>query len=148
MGTDEPGTTAPATQAVAAGHDPGGDPPGDVGAGDTWVAVATAESVTPGEVVEATLDDAEVVVWRTQSGLPCVMEARCPHQWSHLGDAGAVAGEEIVCLTHFWTFATDGSGWKENLDGRRDRKGDIEVYPCRETAGTIWARLNLVGRTP
>ena len=148
MGTDEPGTTAPATQAVAAGHDSGCNPPGDVGAGDTWVAVATAESVTPGEVVEATLDDAEVVVWRTQSGLPCVMEARCPHQWSHLGDAGAVAGEEIVCLTHFWTFATDGSGWKENLDGRRDRKGDIEVYPCRETGGTIWARLNLAGRTP
>ena len=148
MGTDEPGTTAPATQAVAAGHDPGCDPPGDVGAGDTWVAVATAESVTPGVVVEATLDDAEVVVWRTQSGLPCVMEARCPHQWSHLGDAGAVAGEEIVCLAHFWTFGTDGRGWKENLDGRRDRKGDIEVYPCRETGGTIWARLDPVGRTP
>ena len=145
VSTGEPSTTAPATQAAAAGHGPGGDPPG---ADDTWVAVATADSVTPGEVVESALDGTDVVVWRTAGGVPCVMEARCPHQWSHLGDAGAVAGEEIVCLTHFWTFATDGSGWKENLDGRRDRKGDIEVYPCREAGGTIWARQDPAGRTP
>lgn len=114
----------------------------------SWVALAASGTVGPGEVVEATLGDADVVVWRTESGVPCVMEARCPHQWSHLGDAGAVAGEEIVCLTHFWTFATDGSGWKENLDGRRDRKGDIEVFPCREDAGTIWARRESSGGTP
>ena len=114
----------------------------------SWVAVAAAGAVAPGEVVEATLGDADVVVWRTESGVPCVMEARCPHQWSHLGDAGAVAGEEIVCLTHFWTFATDGSGWKENLDGRRDRKGDIEVFPCREVGGAILARGDRAGGIP
>lgn len=108
-------------------------------AGD-WVAITSAGAVAPGEVVEATLDGAEVVVWRTESGIPCVMDARCPHQWSHLGGSGAVAGEEIVCLTHFWTFDTDGRGWKENLDGRRDRKGDIEVHPCQEVAGEIRVR--------
>ncbi len=92
-------------------------------------------------MVEATLEGVEVVVWRTTGGVPCVMEARCPHQWSHLGAAGAVAGEEIVCLTHFWIFGTDGRGWKESFDGRRNRKSDIQVYPCREEAGKIWARL-------
>ena len=118
------------------GSGPDAGPPA---AGD-WVAITSAGAVAPGEVLEATLDGAEVVVWRTESGIPCVMEARCPHQWSHLGDSGAVAGEEIVCLTHFWTFATDGSGWKESLDGRRDRKGDIEVHPCQEVAGEIRVR--------
>ncbi len=107
---------------------------------DAWAGVAGSQAVAPGAIIEATLGDAEVVVWRTAGGVPCVMEARCPHQWSHLGATGAVAGEEIVCLTHFWTFGTDGSGWKENFDGRRDRKGDIAVYECRETGGTIWAR--------
>lgn len=112
---------------------------------DSWTTVAAAAAVAPGEVLEATLGGAEVVVWRTDSGVACVMEARCPHQWSHLGGAGAVAGEEIVCLTHFWTFGTDGRGWKENLHGRRDRKGDIEVYPCREEAGQIQARRRAPG---
>ena len=126
-------------EAGAGSGEPVSTPAGDCVHGD-WVAVAAAGAVAPGEVVEATLDNADVVVWRTESGVPCVMEARCPHQWSHLGGSGAVAGEEIVCLTHFWTFATDGSGWKENLDGRRDRKGDIEVHPCREVAGEIRVR--------
>ncbi len=116
--------------------------------GGDWTVVAATGAVAPGEVVEANLAGADVVVWRTESGVPCVMEARCPHQWSHLGDAGAVAGEEIVCLTHFWTFTTDGSGWKENLGGRRDRKGDIEVYPCRESAGEILARRDPAGAKP
>ena len=113
-----------------------------------WVALAGTDEVAPGEVIEAQLGSAEVVVWRTESGIPCVMEARCPHQWSHLGSVGAVSGEEIACLTHFWTFATDGSGWKENLDGRRDRKGDIEVYLCREAAGEILVRRDPVRGKP
>ena len=127
---------------------PRGDPPGDATVEDAWVAVAASDAVAAGEVVESTVEDAEVVVWRTESGVPCVMEARCPHQWSHLGAAGAVVGEEIVCLTHFWTFGTDGSGWKDNLDGRRDRKGDIEVYLCREAVGEIWVRSEPVGGKP
>ncbi len=126
-------------EAGAGAGEPADTPAGDCAHG-SWVPVAAADAVAPGDVVEATLDGADIVVWRTESGVPCVVEARCPHQWSHLGGSGAVAGEELVCLTHFWTFATDGSGWKENLDGRRDRKGDIEVYPCREVAGEIRVR--------
>ena len=144
--SDGPGACG--SRATTAGdHDPGDGPPGSHG-DDSWTAVASSGEVAPGEVVEATLAGADVVVWRAESGVPCVMEARCPHQWSHLGDAGAVAGEEIVCLTHFWTFSTDGSGWKENLDGRRDRKGDIEVYPCRESEGEILARRDPAGGKP
>ena len=119
---------------AATGADGGGAPD------DAWVVVAAGASPGPGEIVEATLGGADVVVWRTASGVPCVMEARCPHQWSHLGSTGAVHGEEIVCATHFWIFGTDGRGWKENHDGRRNRKGDIEIYPCREVAGEIRVR--------
>ena len=125
----------------AGDHDPEAVTGGEAGPpDDAWVPIASGDGLAPGEIVESTLDGADLVVWRTESGVPCVMEARCPHQWSHLGGAGAVAGEELVCLTHFWTFGTDGRGWKENLDGRRDRKGDIEVYPCREVAGEIRVR--------
>ena len=47
-------------------------------------------------MVEAILDGEDVVVWRTERGVPCVMEARCPHQWSHLGGSGAVAAPALV----------------------------------------------------
>ena len=93
-----------------------------------------------GEVVLG-VDD--LVVWRTALGEVCVMEARCPHQWSHLAQEGSVDGEELVCLAHFWRFKTNGEGWKANMGGRRDRKGDIDIRPCREVDGRIWVR-----RTP
>ena len=108
-----------------------------------WVRVSDAEAardLVPGSVSEATLDDQELVIWRTTDGRPCVMDARCPHQWTHLGGEGVVDGDEIVCLTHFWRFTVDGAGWKLNLDGRRDRKGDIETLPCREDVDGIWVR--------
>ena len=110
-------------------HGPDGD----------WEALEV-EPPAPGSVVEAVLGIDDLVVWRTALGEVCVMEARCPHQWSHLGQEGWVDGEELVCLAHFWRFATSGEGWKANLGGRRDRKGDIDVRPCREVDGRGWVR--------
>lgn len=107
-----------------------------------WVCVAASEGVGPGRVVA---DDAhDVVVWRTASGRVCVSDARCPHQWSHLAAEGVVDGEELVCTSHFWRFDTEGRGTKVNVGGRRDPKADIEVFPVREDAGRIWARLRTV----
>jgi len=104
-----------------------------------WVPVADA--VAPGQIVDATHGDLDLVVWRTFDGEPCVMEARCPHQWSHLGAEGAVDGPEIVCAAHFWRFDTSGTGTKVGMTGRRDPKADIAVYPCRDVDGRIEARL-------
>ena len=94
----------------------------------------------PGSVVESVHGVDDLVVWRTALGEVCVMEARCPHLWSHLAQEGSVDGEELVCLAHFWRFTTSGEGWKANMGGRRDRKGDTDVHPCREVDGRIWVR--------
>ena len=102
-----------------------------------WEPLVAADAVGAGEIVEAVIGERDLIVWRTSSGAPCVMEARCPHQWSHLAAEGVVDGEEIVCLTHSWRFRTDGSGWKVNVNGRRDRKGDTESFTCREHDGAI-----------
>jgi phenylpropionate dioxygenase-like ring-hydroxylating dioxygenase large terminal subunit len=104
-----------------------------------WVAVAT--EVAPGQIVDAALGDLDLVVWRTFEGEPCVMEARCPHEWSHLAAEGVVDGPEIVCAAHFWRFTTDGTGSKVGMTGRRDPKADIAVFPCREVDGRIEAQL-------
>ena len=108
-------------------HGPDGD----------WEALEV-EPPGPGSVAEAVLGVDDLVIWRTALGEVCVMEARCPHQWSHLAQEGSVDGEELVCLAHFWRFTTSGEGWKANMGGRRDRKGDIDVHPCREVDGRIW----------
>lgn len=109
--------------------------------GSAWHRLIAAEAVRPGEIVDAAVGELDLVVWSGHDGVLCVMEARCPHQWSHLGAEGVVDGDEIVCCAHGWRFCRDGSGWKENLAGRRDRKADIEVFPAEERDGTLWAQL-------
>ncbi len=108
--------------------------------GSRRVAVA-ASSLGVGDVTEATVGGVDLVVWRSHGGTPCVFEARCPHNWSHLGGLGAVDGEELVCLSHFWRFDIDGRGTKLNLHGRRDAKSDIAVYPCHDDGESIWVTM-------
>jgi phenylpropionate dioxygenase-like ring-hydroxylating dioxygenase large terminal subunit len=109
----------------------------DTGEGTGPVVVATSAAVEPGSVTSVAVGDLDLVVWRTASGRPCVMEARCPHQWSHLGAEGVVAGEEIVCTAHFWRFSLEGAGSKVGMTGRRDPKADIAVYDCDESGGVV-----------
>jgi phenylpropionate dioxygenase-like ring-hydroxylating dioxygenase large terminal subunit len=109
-----------------------------------WQRIASSDAAINGTVTEGVLTggdtDIDVVVWRTLDGRPVVMDARCPHQWSHLGAEGFVDGDEIVCTAHFWRFSASGRGTKLNVNGRRDEKADIDVFPCEERDGAIWAR--------
>jgi nitrite reductase/ring-hydroxylating ferredoxin subunit len=112
-----------------------------------WVRLVDSGDVAPGAIVDASLPpeqpggyDRDLVVWRTFDGQVCVMDARCPHQWSHLGAEGFVDGDEIVCTAHFWRFTVEGVGSKLNMSGRRDIKSDIDVLACAERDGAIWVR--------
>jgi nitrite reductase/ring-hydroxylating ferredoxin subunit len=106
-------------------------------AGPDWIDLIDADAVPPGTIRAVELDDTDLVVWRGLSGQPCVMDARCPHQWSHLEAEGVVDGDEVLCTAHFWRFTGDGRGTKVNVKGRRDLKADIAVFACREHDGRI-----------
>jgi phenylpropionate dioxygenase-like ring-hydroxylating dioxygenase large terminal subunit len=109
--------------------------------GAEWQIVAEADAVVPGMVAAAEVGGRELVVWRRLEGGPVVMDARCPHEWSHLAADGAVDGDEIVCLAHFWRVGPDGCGTKLNVKGRRDDKAPIPTFAARERGGSIEALL-------
>jgi phenylpropionate dioxygenase-like ring-hydroxylating dioxygenase large terminal subunit len=102
-----------------------------------WIDVMESERLNSGQIVTVDREDGDIVLWRTTAGNVAACEARCPHQWSHLGAAGAVDGEELVCLSHFWRFNSDGAGSKLSASGRRDEKSPIETFSVREQAGRI-----------
>jgi phenylpropionate dioxygenase-like ring-hydroxylating dioxygenase large terminal subunit len=106
-----------------------------------WVQIASSDAVGPGEVLGVDREPLELVVWRAEDGGVCVMDARCPHQWSYLGGEGFVDGDELVCAAHFWRFDCGGQGSKRNVLGRRDAKADIAVFPAVERDGAIHAEL-------
>ena len=102
-----------------------------------WCDAAASDEVAPGEVLPVHIGGTDLVVWRASSGRLSVCEQRCPHQWADLAAVGAVDGEELVCLSHFWRFALDGAGSKLSAAGRRDEKSPIEVSNVRERSGRI-----------
>ena len=120
-----------------------------------WVPLLPADAIGPEQIVavEVVLEGdppeafpLDVVVWRTAAGRLSVVDARCPHQWSHLGAEGAVDGEELVCLSHHWRFTPDGAGGKRNVLGRLDEKAPIPVFLSRVHAGWIEIDLERPGR--
>lgn len=108
----------------------------------TWTDLCAADAVGAGTTLAVDVGEVELVVWRTGAGRLVVCEARCPHQWSHLAIAGAVDGDELVCLSHFWRFDAEGHGCKLGMSGRRDPKSDVRVFPSREVGGRVEAVLD------
>jgi phenylpropionate dioxygenase-like ring-hydroxylating dioxygenase large terminal subunit len=102
-----------------------------------WLDVLAVADVEVGDIVTVELGPMDVVVWRSAGGVIAACDARCPHQWSDLGSAGAVDGEELVCLSHHWRFDTDGRGTKLSAAGRRDEKGPVATIAVREADGRI-----------
>src|SRR5437870_2386164 len=76
---------------------------------NSWYCVAFSDELPPGKIVTRTLAGHELVIFRTKSGQPCVMDAFCPHLGAHLGLGGTVVSEEIRCLFHHFRFDTSGT---------------------------------------
>jgi cholesterol 7-desaturase len=103
----------------------------------SWVPYWKSSDVLAGQIVSFERGDLELVIWRSEAGRLCAMDARCPHEWSHFGADGMIDGDEIVCTAHFWRFDRGGRGTKLNVKGRRDEKADVAVFAVREAGGAI-----------
>ena len=72
-----------------------------------WFSVARANELSIGGVKRVVAFDRELALYRTESGVPVVQDAFCPHLGAHLGVDGRVVGERIQCPFHGWEFGKD-----------------------------------------
>ena len=73
-----------------------------------WFAVAWSKDLVRGDVKRIRYFDTEMVLFRTRSGKPAVLDAYCSHLGAHLAEGGRVVGETIRCPFHAWQY--DGTG--------------------------------------
>lgn len=99
--------------------------------------MARVDELVPAGRLTVSLADRDVVVWRTLGGRLVAADARCPHQWAHLGATGIVDGEVLVCPSHGWCFDADGRGFKVSVSGRQDEKSPVVHVPARERDGVV-----------
>ena len=73
-----------------------------------WFAVEWSHCLGEGEVKAIRCFGRDLVLYRSRSGQPFLLDAYCPHLGAHLGVGGRVVGDSVRCPFHGWRF--DGTG--------------------------------------
>ena len=108
-----------------------------------WFALAYSSDLAPGDVQPLHRFNEELVLFRTDDGKACAMEAYCPHLGAHLGHGGKVQGDAIQCPFHGWEFDGRGQCVKIPYASRMPRRAAsgpcLYSYPVQERNQMIWA---------
>ena len=113
-----------------------------------WYVVAEGRELAKGAVKELRCFGRDLVLYRTASGEPRLVDAYCPHLGAHLGD-GRVVDESLRCPFHGFEFGSEGRCVRTPYPGGRPpAKARLESLPLRENGGFLLAWYDRDGRAP
>ena len=107
-----------------------------------WFIVALSGDIEAGQVRSLHYFGRDIVLYRTDSGEPRLVDAYCPHLGAHLGVGGAVEGSCLRCPFHGWSFDGESGACTEIPNSKTERipaKARVRSYPTIERGGAIWA---------
>ena len=114
-----------------------------------WFPVQESASLAAGAAEPLRAFGRELVLFRTEGGDAVVMDAWCPHLGAHLGRAGTVRGERIVCPFHRWEF--DKGGQCEHIpysDKAIPSRARLKPLPVIERNGWVFVWHDADGGAP
>ena len=113
-----------------------------------WYTAAFSDALRSGDILNRRFAGHDVIIYRTEAGVPVMMDAYCPHLGAHMGHGGQVIGENIRCPFHAFTFDTDGvcvsTGYKSNPPP----KAIARTWPVQEVNGLVLAYYHPDGHSP
>jgi 3-ketosteroid 9alpha-monooxygenase subunit A len=104
-----------------------------------WFQVAYSSDVAHGAVGPLRYFDQELVLFRTESGVPHVFSAFCAHLGSHLGYGGTVNGNCLRCPFHAWEYDEQGQCASIPYASRIPKGASVQTWPTEERSGIIFA---------
>jgi len=114
-----------------------------------WHPVALSEEATDTPRSIQVLGE-ELILFRTQAGLPGLLYPRCCHRGTSLY-YGRVEDDGIRCCYHGWKFAPDGACLDQPCEpegGRQKQRFRQPWYPVQERYGMVFAYLGPPDRMP
>ncbi|MAL96642.1 MAG: (2Fe-2S)-binding protein [Haliea sp.] len=125
-----------------------------------WFVISYADELKPGDSRAVQYFGKELVLFRTESGRPVLLDAYCPHLGAHLGyginessgQGGRIEGETIVCPFHAWKFDPEGYctevPYAKKMPPKVDGKQCLTSYPLVEDNQVIYAWYHPKGEAP
>lgn len=104
---------------------------------DGWYVVAFSSELKPGDVLSRRFAGQDIILFRTQSGQPAIIDAYCPHLGAHFGYGGCVVGDAIRCPFHAFTFNTGGDCISTGYNSNPPPKATVRTWPLQETHGLL-----------
>lgn len=102
-----------------------------------WYMADWARSIAAEQVIQVTILDEPIALYRTKSGAVVALEDRCAHRLAPLS-IGRVEGEDLRCMYHGVKFAPDGRCNEIPGQERISSKVCVRGYPVVERHGCIW----------
>lgn len=113
-----------------------------------WFWVGQSQTLRPGQIQSTHIFGEEAVLFRTESGIPSMMGAYCPHLGAHFGHGGAIVGEEIVCPFHGWRLNAAGVLTTVPYSDRAPPRVCTKTWPVLEQDGQLLAWYHPLGQKP
>jgi phenylpropionate dioxygenase-like ring-hydroxylating dioxygenase large terminal subunit len=102
-----------------------------------WYVLLKSDELSKRQIITKRFAGSDVVAFRTESGIACVVNAYCPHMGAHFGHGGNVQGETIRCPFHHFCFDTKGECVKTGYDSKPPAKAILKTYTIRERNGFV-----------
>ena len=103
---------------------------------NSWFRVVTSAELLAKQVIPLHYFGKDLVLFRTQQGKPCILDAHCPHLGAHLGYGGTVKDNTIRCPYHGWLWDDRGNCAGISYSEKHPQV-KIANYPVVEVNGLI-----------
>jgi len=114
-----------------------------------WYVAVESADLPIGGVIPVEMFGRDLVAFRTEDGLPHVVNAYCPHFGASLGHGGVVDGGCIRCPFHGWEFrGSDGECTKVPSGDPIPPKARLVRWPVDEVAGMVMVWFHEHGVAP
>lgn len=103
-----------------------------------WFVIQFSDELGKGDVKPLRYFGQDMVLYRTEDGVPTILDAYCPHMGAHLAHGGKVEGDTIVCPFHAWSFDGKGRCTKVPYASKVPAKAKVRAWEVREKNGMIY----------
>ncbi len=103
---------------------------------NAWYVAARSEEVNRG-LLKRTMLKEDIVLYRTEAGLPVALENACPHRKLPLS-MGCLKGDAVECGYHGLMFDPSGKCVAAPTQERIPPSARVKSYPAEERYGLVW----------